>query len=122
MKNRNIIYLICCFLLIGIGCNNEMKVSSKAQIEQKVEALLELMTLEEKIGQMSQIRHFEESADKHVTEKFIGSIIHTQGPNPGKNRFRVAKEVYKTSKEGAFYKIGYSFIICCRCCSWSKYF
>ena len=46
MKNRNIIYLICCFLLAGIICFNEMKVSNESQIEQKVDALLKLMTLE----------------------------------------------------------------------------
>ncbi|WP_211295577.1 glycoside hydrolase family 3 protein [Polaribacter porphyrae] len=61
-----------------------MKISKEAQIEQKVDSLLKLMTLEEKIGQMSQIRHFEESADEHITSKFIGSVIHTQGPTPGK--------------------------------------
>lgn len=60
-----------------------MKISKEAQIEQKVDSLLKLMTLEEKIGQMSQIRHFEESANELVSEKFIGSIIHTQGPLPG---------------------------------------
>ena len=93
-------------MLIGIGCNNEMKVSSKAQIEQKVEALLELMTLEEKIGQMSQIRHFEESADKHVTEKFIGSIIHTQGPNPGKTALGWQKRFIKLQKKALSTRLG----------------
>ena len=93
-------------MLIGIGCNNEMKVSSKAQIEQKVEALLELMTLEEKIGQMSQIRHFEESVDKHVTEKFIGSIIHTQGPNPGKTALGWQKRFIKLQKKALSTRLG----------------
>jgi beta-glucosidase len=83
-----------------------MKVSSKAQIEQKVEALLELMTLEEKIGQMSQIRHFEESADKHVTEKFIGSIIHTQGPNPGKTALGWQKRFIKLQKKALSTRLG----------------
>ncbi|MDG1194004.1 MAG: glycoside hydrolase family 3 N-terminal domain-containing protein [Polaribacter sp.] len=83
-----------------------MKVSSKAQIEQKVEALLELMTLEEKIGQMSQIRHFEESVDKHVTEKFIGSIIHTQGPNPGKTALGWQKRFIKLQKKALSTRLG----------------
>tara|TARA_R110002167_G_scaffold71508_10_gene201799 strand:+ start:8397 stop:10130 length:1734 start_codon:yes stop_codon:yes gene_type:complete len=60
-----------------------VKVSKDEIIEQKVDSLLKLMTLEEKIGQMSQIRHFEVNADEDVSAKFIGSIIHTQGPNPG---------------------------------------
>ncbi|KGL61180.1 MULTISPECIES: glycoside hydrolase family 3 N-terminal domain-containing protein [unclassified Polaribacter] len=83
-----------------------MKVSSKAQIEQKVEALLELMTLEEKIGQMSQIRHFEEFADKDVTEKFIGSIIHTQGPNPGKTALGWQKRFIKLQKKALSTRLG----------------
>ncbi len=84
MKSRNIIYIICCLSLIGIIANGKMKKSKEEQLEQKVDSLLKLMTLEEKIGQMSQIRHFEEAADEHITSNFIGSIIHTQGPNPGK--------------------------------------
>ncbi|MDV7186048.1 glycoside hydrolase family 3 N-terminal domain-containing protein [Lutibacter sp. TH_r2] len=54
-------------------------------IEQKVDSLLALMTLEEKIGQMSQVRHFWDIKDGDVTSKFIGSIIHTDGPNPGES-------------------------------------
>ncbi|MDG2436550.1 MAG: glycoside hydrolase family 3 N-terminal domain-containing protein, partial [Polaribacter sp.] len=68
--------------------------------------LLELMTLEEKIGQMSQIRHFEESADKHVTEKFIGSIIHTQGPNPGKTALGWQKRFIKLQKKALSTRLG----------------
>ncbi|WP_298778947.1 glycoside hydrolase family 3 N-terminal domain-containing protein [uncultured Polaribacter sp.] len=60
-----------------------MKISNDLQIEHKVDSILNLMTLEEKIGQMSQIRHFENSSDKNITQKFIGSVIHTQGPKPG---------------------------------------
>ena len=52
-------------------------------IEQKVDSLLILMTLEEKIGQMSQVRHFDDIRDEDIATKFIGSVIHTQGPAPG---------------------------------------
>jgi len=106
MKSRNIIYLICCFLLAGIICFNEMKVSNDVQIEQKVDALLKLMTLEEKIGQMSQIRHFEVAADVLVTEKFIGSIIHTQGPNPGKTALDWQKRFVKLQKKALSTRLG----------------
>lgn len=54
-----------------------------ATVEEKVEALLAEMTLEEKIGQMSQVRHFADIEDEDITAKFIGSVIHTQGPLPG---------------------------------------
>ena len=52
-------------------------------IEKKVDSLLSLMTLEEKIGQMTQVRHFDDIIDEDIVTKFIGSVIHTQGPNPG---------------------------------------
>lgn len=77
-------YIVSCFLMIAFSCKKEMKISKENQIEQKIDSLLKLMTLEEKIGQMSQIRHFEEDADIDITSKFIGSVIHTQGPLPGK--------------------------------------
>jgi len=54
-------------------------------IEQKVEALLAKMTLDEKIGQMTQVRHFDDITIDEIKTKFIGSIIHTQGPTPGNN-------------------------------------
>mgnify|MGYP002725462318 CR=1 FL=1 len=52
-------------------------------IEQQVESLLSKMTMEEKIGQMSQVRHFDDNTDDAIVTKFLGSVIHTQGPTPG---------------------------------------
>jgi beta-glucosidase len=84
-----------------------MKTDNKeAQIAQKIDSLLKLMTLEEKIGQMTQIRHFEDSADEHITDKFIGSIIHTQGPLPGEtaldwqNRFKELQQKALSTRLG----------------------
>ena len=54
-----------------------------AQIEQKVEDLLGQMTLDEKIGQMTQIRHFDKFTDEDIINGRVGSIIHTDGPVPG---------------------------------------
>ena len=76
-----------------------MKLSNEILLEQKVEALLKQMTLDEKIGQMSQIRHFEENADAHVSDKFIGSIIHTQGPIPGKSAKEWQKRFIELQKK-----------------------
>lgn len=106
MKNNCYTYLVCCFLLIGFSCTKEVKISKEAVIEQKVDSLLKLMTLEEKIGQMSQIRHFDANADEAVYSKFIGSIIHTQGPNPGKtaldwqNRFIALQKIALSTRLG----------------------
>lgn len=54
------------------------------EIEQKIDALISKMTLEEKIGQMSQVRHFDDITPEDIKTKHIGSVIHTQGPLPGK--------------------------------------
>lgn len=53
------------------------------EIEQKIDTLLAKMTLDEKIGQMSQVRHFDDISLEDVKSKYIGSVIHTQGPLPG---------------------------------------
>lgn len=106
MKNNIKKYSLCCFLLMWISCNKEVKLSKELQIEQKVEALLQQMTLEEKIGQMSQIRHFEESADAHITEKYIGSIIHTQGPTPGKTALEWQERFVELQKKALSTRLG----------------
>ena len=83
-----------------------MKIDKEAQIEQKIDSLLKLMTLEEKIGQMSQIRHFEEDADVHITSKFIGSIIHTEGPTPGKTALDWQKRFTELQKKALSTRLG----------------
>ena len=68
------------------SCGNgtsEIRRDDKKNVEIKVETLLAQMTLEEKIGQMSQVRHFSDIDDGDVRNKFIGSVIHTDGPTPG---------------------------------------
>ncbi len=77
--------LICiCFFSC---CKQPMDKKNKMNliIEQKVDSMLAQMTLEEKIGQMTQVRHFDDISGDDVRTKFIGSIIHTQGPAPGNN-------------------------------------
>ena len=54
-------------------------------LEQKVDSLLAQMTLDEKIGQMTQVRHFDDITLEDIKTRFIGSVIHTQGPLPGKD-------------------------------------
>jgi beta-glucosidase len=88
--HSNVVYK---FLFIGFcfftfnTCKNSPTLKSRqaSTIEQKVEALLAKMTLEEKIGQMSQVRHFDDITAGDITTKFIGSVIHTQGPTPGED-------------------------------------
>lgn len=102
------------FVLIGIifsflsSCKLLVKkeVSNNLVIERKVDSLLALMTLEEKIGQMSQVRHFDKDTDANIASKYLGSVIHTQGPSPGKgaagwqNRFRDLQEKALSTRLG----------------------
>lgn len=85
MKQSLIGIVFCCLTLIVTSCSSSIAENKSADeiIEQKVDSILALMTLDEKIGQMSQIRHFEHRTDSLVASNFIGSIIHTQGPVPG---------------------------------------
>lgn len=79
----NVLICICFF-----SCCKQLmdkKINTDLILEQKVESLLAQMTLEEKIGQMTQVRHFDDISGEDVKTKYIGSIIHTQGPTPGNN-------------------------------------
>lgn len=53
--------------------------------EAKIDALLTAMTLDEKIGQMTQSVWHNGVSPKVIRKEKIGSIIHTDGPVPGPN-------------------------------------
>jgi len=63
----------------------ENKIKMDPKMALKIEALIEQMTLDEKIGQMTQVRHFDDITIEEINTRFIGSVIHTQGPVPGKD-------------------------------------
>jgi beta-glucosidase len=82
------IFLSLPFQLLGqinqsIPIYDKFGIDSLTSIEEKVNALVDLMTVEEKVGQMTQVRHFDDIVDGDIAKKFIGSVIHTQGPSPG---------------------------------------
>ena len=84
--NRFFIFFLYLFFVTSCKVQNNAKVDEALRIEKKIDSLLILMTLDEKIGQMTQVRHFDDLInDDEITTKFIGSVIHTQGPTPGKN-------------------------------------
>lgn len=76
---------IVAVLLVGCKTETANLPDSAAEIERKVDSILAMMTLDEKIGQMTQLRHFDENAEGAITNQFIGSIIHTDGPAPGED-------------------------------------
>ncbi len=106
MRSSYLKHIVCCVLLVHFSCKKEMVVSKEAEIEQKVDSLLKLMTLEEKIGQMTQIRHFEEDAKNAIASKFIGSVIHTQGPTPGKTAKEWQEKFIALQKEALSTRLG----------------
>lgn len=61
----------------------ENKKNVSVAIEDKIDSILSIMTLEEKIGQMTQVRHFDDIQEGDIKSKYIGSVIHTEGPTPG---------------------------------------
>lgn len=85
LSNRFFIFFLCIYTFISCQKIKYIKANDALKIEKKVDSLLSLMTLDEKIGQMSQVRHFDDITADDVSTKLIGSVIHTQGPAPGKN-------------------------------------
>ncbi|MEO1098995.1 MAG: glycoside hydrolase family 3 N-terminal domain-containing protein, partial [Bacteroidota bacterium] len=81
-------------------------VSIDLNIEQQVDSILALMTLEEKIGQMTQVRHFDDISDDDVTTKFIGSVIHTEGPLPGKDAAEWQSKFIELQKKALATRLG----------------
>lgn len=87
-QNKSFIFCFLLSILIFSSCqpNQTNNVENpEVIIEKKIDSLLAQMTLEEKIGQMTQVRHFDDISGDDVVTKFIGSVIHTQGPLPGEN-------------------------------------
>jgi len=80
--SSKIILAIAMLFAIIPSCNNA-DVSEAEAIEQKIDVLIEQMTLDEKIGQMTQIRHFDAYTEEDIINGRVGSIIHTDGPVPG---------------------------------------
>lgn len=91
-----------------LGCKNPNIeiVSPDIIIEQKVDSVLTLMTLDEKIGQMTQVRHFYDIQKGDVTTKFIGSVIHTNGLLPGDGALGWQTRFTELQKEALSTRLG----------------
>lgn len=85
--------------------------NSDEVIEEKVKALLKQMTLEEKIGQMSQTRHFSDISKGDIEKKLIGSIIHTQGDIPGTTAKEWQSKMIRLQKEALSTRLGIPLLI-----------
>jgi beta-glucosidase len=96
MKNKFVLQLSVPLLCVIFGCNNKITQAASAtskneRIEKRVDSLLNLMTLEEKIGQMNQYNGFWEvtgpapkegqAAKKyeHLKKGWVGSMLNVVG-------------------------------------------
>lgn len=82
-----------------------------AIIERQVDELLSKMTLDEKIGQMTQVRHFKDIEDEDIKTKLIGSVIHTQGPIPGNTAKEWQKKFISLQKKALSTRLGIPLLI-----------
>ncbi|MFY0672039.1 MAG: glycoside hydrolase family 3 C-terminal domain-containing protein [Bacteroidia bacterium] len=80
MYHKALIIALVAFCFAITSCNQQPKVS---WVDKKVDSFISIMTVEEKIGQMSQVRHFSDMETGDVKAKLLGSVIHTDGPTPG---------------------------------------
>lgn len=93
-------------------CENSQLISHlEDNIEFRVDSLLSLMTLQEKIGQMSQVRHFDDIKEGDIKTKLIGSIIHTEGPTPGKSAEQWQQKFIQLQKEALSTRLGIPLLI-----------
>ncbi|QQS50219.1 MAG: glycoside hydrolase family 3 C-terminal domain-containing protein [Bacteroidota bacterium] len=91
-------------LLLSVSSSNEARYDRK--IERKIEKLLAQMTLDEKIGQMTQVRHFADITDEDIASKFIGSVIHTDGPAPGEDAAGWQQRFIELQKQALSTRLG----------------
>ncbi len=80
-------------------------------IETKIDALLSVMTLEEKIGQMTQVRHFDDISEEDVANKYIGSVIHTEGELPGKTAAEWQAKFRRLQKKALSTRLGIPLLV-----------
>lgn len=94
-------------ILTVFSCEKDtMSLDKNEIITKKVDSLLALMTLEEKIGQMSQVRHFWDIQEDDIASKFIGSVIHTEGPAPGATALEWQNKFTQLQKQALSTRLG----------------
>jgi beta-glucosidase len=76
--------LLLVSLIMLVSCN-KVYLNPKADVNSRVEDLLKRMTIEEKIGQMTQIERGYKNVDSVVKELFLGSVLSGGGSVPTPN-------------------------------------
>jgi beta-glucosidase len=80
------IVLICSILLINpLSAQEPLYLDSTATVEEKVDSLLNLMTLEEKVGQMIQGERSSSNISNNISTYYLGSVLSSGGSTPSPN-------------------------------------
>ena len=77
MKNYKNIFIFTALCLISINCANENMTKEKF-----IRNILEKMTLEEKVGQMTQVDKRMLDSNEEISTYFLGSILRGGGAVP----------------------------------------
>jgi beta-glucosidase len=105
---------ILCLGLLLCACEERVSITYTPEelLEQKVDSVLAMMTLDEKIGQMTQVRHFYDlESDSLVTTLGIGSIIHTEGVLPGETATQWQQRFIDLQKKALQTRLGIPLLI-----------
>lgn len=106
MKNFQVLLYSVILLLLLVNCSskNEHHVTQRTSIESKVDSLLQIMTIEEKIGQLNQYNGFwdvtgpspkeGQAAEKyeHLKKGWVGAMLNVKGVKEVKALQKIAVE------------------------------
>ena len=98
-KSLNFIVFLS-FLVICFSCNNaKINGLSESEIDKKVSQLIELMTLDEKVGQMTQIDQRFLDTITDLSTYSIGSLLIGGGSHPSVNEPQAWLDMYNNYQE-----------------------
>jgi beta-glucosidase len=83
---------LCCIMVVGFSLASFAQQVSDAEVEQRVNALLEKMTLEEKAGQITQLAGMNAHTAEMIKQGKVGSILGVLGAENVNEAQRVAVE------------------------------
>jgi beta-glucosidase len=89
-----IVGLLFAFSSCSINGKHDLTSDNSAQIESKIDSIIALMTVEEKIGQMTQIDQQFLDTIQDIADYGIGSLLSGGGSHPDTNHFEAWTDLY----------------------------
>ena len=93
MTRISLAFAVCILLA---SCSSKTKSNNAKYVdnESKIDSIMALMTMEEKIGQMTQIDQQFLVKDSHISKYGIGSLLSGGGSTPDVNEFSSWADMY----------------------------